>query len=228
MSLSGKSYETIGNLLEEMNHGGKYLKNPDFAVEGFPRSANTFLVTALNISWPNMVVQSHSHDSKNITDADGSFPVVSVIRNPIDAIASCSVHLSLKNPEKGKNLTRIIDLYGDIAYCASNNLNVLTIPFDEVVSNIVGILDMLEDKYGLERRIPTSSESVLSKTADLSRLVNQTSESFTKKGHVPRDRHPLYAEILEELKDSVYAESLDNVTKLYEDLVSKYYDETNR
>ena len=102
------------------------------------------------------------------------------------------------------------------------------IPFEEVVSDIVGILDLIENKYGLEKRAHTSSENILNKTADLSRLVNQNAESFTKRGHVPREKDPLYAEILEELKDSVYAESLDNVTKLYEDLVSKYYDETNR
>lgn len=227
MSFSNNSYETIGETLEKISRGGRYLENPDFAVEGFPRSANTFLVTALSMSWPDMIVQSHSHNSKNLTNADGSFPVVSVIRNPIDAIASCSVHLSVREPEKSKNLTGIIDLYGDIAYCASKNSNVFVIPFEEVVSDIVGTLDLIENKYCLDKRVRTSSESILSKTTDLSRLVNENAESFTKRGHVPRDKDPLYDEVLKELQNPIYAQSLDNVTKLYNDLINKHYNKTN-
>lgn len=224
---SDKPCESIAQFIEQNTSGGRYLENPDFAVESFPRSANTFLVTALNMSWPNMAVQSHSHDSTNLTNADGSFPVVSIIRNPLDAIVSCSVHLSLKEPEKAKNLARIIDLYGDIAYRASNNSNVFVIPFQEVVSDIIGILDLLENRYSLDNRVHVSSESIFSKTADLSKLVNKTDESFTKKGHVPRDKHPLYEEVLRELENPIYAEDLNNVTKLYNDLINKYYDEIN-
>jgi hypothetical protein len=224
MSLSDNTYETIAELFAQTRHkGGKHVANPDFAVEGFPRSANTFLVAALNMSWPDMTVQSHSHDSKNLTIADGSFPVVSVIRNPLDAIASCSVHLSVQEPEKAKNLTRLIDLYGDLAYCANKNPHVFAIPFEKVTSDIVGTLDLLENRYGLVKRVHVSPEDIFRKTSDLSKIVNQNSESFTKRGHVPRDRDPLYEKILEELQDPTYAESLNKITKIYESLVDDFY-----
>jgi hypothetical protein len=224
MSLSNDTYETVAELFAQIrDRGGKQVTNPEFAVEGFPRSANTFLVTALNMSWPKMAVQSHSHDSKNLTTADGSFPIVSVIRNPLDAIASCSVHLSVQEPEKAKNLIGLIDLYGDLAYCAKSNPHVFVIPFEKVTSDIVGTLDILEIKYGLEKRMHVSPEDIFGKTSDLSKMVNQNSESFTKRGHVPRDRDPLYEKVLEELQDPAYAKSLNKITKIYENLVDDFY-----
>jgi hypothetical protein len=224
MSLSNNDYKSIADLFAQtINKDRRSVTNPDFTVEGFPRSANTFLVTALNMSWPTMAIQSHSHDSKHLSNANGLFPVVSVIRNPLDAIASCSVHLSLKEPEKGKNFTRLIDLYGDLAYCAQNNPNVFVIPFEKVTSDIVGILDLIEVRYGLEKRVHVSSENIFDKTSDLSKMVNQNHESFIKRGHVPRDRHPLYLEVLEELQNPIYAESISKVTEIYDSLIQDFY-----
>lgn len=219
--------ETIAEFLaQSRDKGGHCVESPDFAVEGFPRSANTFLVTALNMSWPTMAVQSHSHDPKNLITADNSFPVVSVIRAPVDAIASYAVHLSLKKPAKARNLTRLICMYEDLAYRASTNYNVFAIPFERVVSDVVGTLDLLEVKYGLEGRVQVSTESIVSQTATLSRLVNPSDQAFTKKGHVPRDRHPLHAEVLMELQGPVYTKHLSSVARLYDRLVSRYYQET--
>jgi hypothetical protein len=229
MSLSNNDYETIAELFAKIrDKGGDSLTDPDFVVESFPRSANTFLVTALNMSWPNMTVQSHSHNSKHLTAANGSFPVVSIIRNPLDAIASCSVHLSLKEPEKGKDLIGLIDLYGDLAYCAQNNSNVFVIPFEKVTSDIVGTLDIVQARYDLGKRVHVSSEIIFDKTSDLSKMVNRDDESFIKRGHVPRDRHPFYAEVLEELKKPIYAESLSSVTKIYDSLVHDFYQYINK
>jgi hypothetical protein len=224
MSSPNNSYETIAELFAETRRkGGRSVTNPDFTVESFPRSANTFLVAALNMSWPNMSVQSHSHNSKHLTAANGLFPVVSIIRNPVEAIASCSVHLSVKELEKAKNLTRLIELYGDLVYCAQNNSNVLVIPFEKVTSDIVGTLDLIENRYGLEKRVHLSAENILAKTSELSKMVNQDDESFTKRGHVPREIHPLYSEIVEELKSPIYAESLTNVSKIYNSLMHDFY-----
>jgi hypothetical protein len=221
MSLSDKSSKTISELLKESRgRGGRFAENPDFVVDGYPRSANTFLVTALNISWPDMVVKSHGHDSKNLTDADGTVPVVSVIRNPIDAIASYAVHLSLHEPDRINNLALLIGLYGDMAKQALNNPHVFTIPFEEVVSDVVGVLDLLEDKYGLKNRVHVSSEEILNQTQDLSKQVNLTEEAFTKRGHVPRDKDPLYEQVLAELQSPVYDKPLSKLTKLYEDLIT--------
>jgi hypothetical protein len=224
MSLSEKSSKTIFEMLiENRGLGSRFPENPDFIVDGYPRSANTFLVTALNISWPNMVVKSHGHDSKNLKDANGLIPVVSVIRNPIDAIASYAVHMSLYEPERINNPALLIALYGDIAKQALDNPHVFTIPFEEVVSDVVGILDMLEVKYGLKNRIHVSSEEIFSQTQDLSKQVNLTPESFIKRGHVPRDKDPLYEKALEELQNPIYAKSLSSITKIYETIVDNFY-----
>lgn len=228
MSMSDKSPDTISEMLNKTRFdGGRFVENPDFVVDGYPRSANTFLVTALNMSWPSMSVKSHEHDSKNLKDANGLVPVVSVIRNPADAIASYAVHLSLYEPDRIKNLSLLFAIYGDMAKQATDNPNVFTIPFDEVISDVAATLDLLEAKYALKNRVQVSSEEILSQTQDLSKQVNLTTDSFTKRGHVPREKDPLYEQVLKELRNPIYARSLDNVTKLYNGLINKYYDEIN-
>lgn len=227
MSLSSKSYGTIGELLEKIrDKGGRYVDNPDFVVEGFPRSANTFLVTALNMSWPSMAVQSHNHDSKYLKAACGSIPVVSVIRNPTDAIISCAIHLSLEEPDRVSNLALLIGIYGDMAKQALDNSHVFAIPFEKVTSDVIGTLDLLEAKYGLKNRVQVSPEEVLNQTRDLSKQANLTSDAFTKRGHVPRDRDPSHSEVLAKLQSPEYEKALSRLTKLYDSLMARYDEET--
>lgn len=223
MSLSNKSSETISELLKESrSKGGRFVENPDFVVDGYPRSANTFLVTALNMSWPDMAVKSHDHDSKNLEAASGLVPVVSVIRNPIDAIASYAVHLSLYEPDRINNLALLLALYGDIAKTTFDNPHVFAIPFEEVTSDIVGILDLLESKYELKNRVYFSPEEILGQTRDISKQVNSTTNSFTKRGHVPRDLDPLHSEALAELQSPAYEKELGNLTRLYDSILENY------
>ena len=223
MSLSDKPYKTISELLKQhRGNGGRFVENPDFVVDGYPRSANTFLVTSLNMSWPDMVVQSHSHDSKHLAAANGLFPVVSVIRNPIDAIASYAVHLSSNEPDGINNLDLLLSLYGDIAKKTFDNPHVFAIPFEEVTTDVAGILDLLESKYGLKNRVQVSSEEILNQTRNLSEQVNLTAEAFTKRGHVPRDRGPLYEQVLAELQSPVYEKPLSNLTRLYDSILENY------
>ena len=224
MSLSDKPYKTISELLKQhRGNGGGLVEAPDFVVDGYPRSANTFLVTALNMSWPDMVVQSHNHDSKHLAAASGLFPVVSVIRNPVDAIASYAVHLSRNEPDRIKNLAALLGLYGDLVKRALDNPHVFVIPFEAVVSDVVGVLDLLEVKYGLKNRVQVSSEEILIQTRNLSNQVNLTTDSFIKRGHVPRDRDPLYSEVLSELQSPAYEEALNNLIKMYNSIVKNYY-----
>jgi hypothetical protein len=218
-----QSYESMSQLLKRTRRlGGGLVENPDFAVEGFARSANTFLVTAINLSWPDMVVQSHSHQSSNLTAASGQFPVVSVLRNPLDAIASYAVHQSVQDPDRARDLAAMMHVYGDIVRCAAHNPNVFVIPFEKVVFDIVGTLDLLEAKYGLVGRIYVGPEVIFSQTSDLSRRANKSEELFSKKGHVPRDRHPQYAKVLAELQSSTYEKTLRDLTKMYESIVQNY------
>jgi hypothetical protein len=225
MPLSDKSSETMSDLLRKSpSKGGRFVENPDFVVDGYPRSANTFLVTALNMSWPNMAIKSHGHDSKNLSEASGIVPVVSVIRNPVDAIASYAVHLSLYDPDRINNLALLIGLYGDMAKQALDNPHVLAIPFEEVVSDVAGTLDLLESKYELKNRVYVSPEEILSQTLDLSKQANLTTDAFTKRGHVPRDKDPVHAEVLAKLQSPDCEEALSRLTKLYDSIIAQYYE----
>jgi hypothetical protein len=223
MSVSDRSSKTISELLKESrSKGGRFVENPDFVVDGYPRSANTFLVTALNMSWPDMAVKSHGHDSENLAAANGLVPVVSVIRNPVDAIASYAVHLSLHEPDRINNLALLFGLYGDIAKKTLDNPHVFAIPFEEVTSDVTGILNLLESKYELENRVYVSAEEILNQTRDVSKQVNLTTGAFTKRGHVPRDLDPLHSEVLAELQGPAYEQALSNLTRLYDSILENY------
>jgi hypothetical protein len=219
-----RSYESMSQLLKETRRlGGAFVENPDFAVEGFARSANTFLVTALNVSWPDMVVRSHSHQSSFLRAADGQFPVVSVLRNPLDAIASYSVHQSVQDPDRARDLASLMDEYGDVVSSAAGNPNVFILPFEKVVFDIAGTLDLLETKYGLTNRVYVSPDVIFSQTTDLSKRANKSEELFAKKGHVPRSKDPRYAEVLAELQGPPCEKALHDLTRMYDGLVHNYY-----
>jgi hypothetical protein len=116
-----------------------------------------------------------------------------------------------------------MDLYGHLVSCAAGNPNVFIIPFEKVVFDIVGTLDLLEAKYGLEGRVYVSPKVIFSQTTDLSKRANKSEELFSKKGHVPRDRHPQYAEVLAELQGPTCEKALRDLTRMYDNLVHNYY-----
>lgn len=224
MPFPDKSYETISEILaDSRDGGGRLVENPDFVVDGYPRSANTFLVTALNMSWPDMVVKSHGHDSRTLAEANGLVPVVSVIRNPIDAISSYAVHLSLYEPERVDNLALLLGIYGDIAKQTLDNPHVFAIPFEEVTSDVTGTLDLLEAKYELRNRVLVSREEIFNQTRNLSEQVNLTNDSFTKRGHVPRPLDPLYNQVKIQLQSQLHKSHLDDLNKIYKSIIIHYY-----
>jgi hypothetical protein len=175
-----------------------------------------------------MSVQSHSHDSDKVAAADGSFPTVSVMRNPLDAIASYSVYLSVAQPDKARNLAKLMDVYGDIVSRAANNFNVFVIPFEQVVFDVVGTLDLLEARYGLKNRVHVEQKAIVGQTTALSKKGTGSEEVFSKKGHVPRNKHPLHADVLAELQSPVYEQALSDLTKMHDSIVRNYHREATR
>lgn len=75
---------------------GVVSKKTDIVIEGFPRSANTYMLNAFKVSQPHdLNIAHHLHATAQVTYAvKNRIPVILLIRRPIDCIAS----LMIRNP----------------------------------------------------------------------------------------------------------------------------------
>lgn len=78
-----------------------YNKNTELVIEGYPRSANSFVVRSITRSNPELKVAHHLHVSSSILAAKGRSPVLVLFRRPEEAVKS---NLALLFQSKVKNL----------------------------------------------------------------------------------------------------------------------------
>jgi hypothetical protein len=118
-------------------------KAPDLILESFPRSGNTFMHIALRLSWPDMIIKSHSHDPRDIQNAGKDIPIVSMVRKPEDAIVSWTVFANAKeNLSHFRDIENSIGAYRKSITAVIENSNVFVIPFQKAVANVNEVLDL--------------------------------------------------------------------------------------
>lgn len=208
----------VGPKLQDMADKTMFTHQPNFIINSFPRCGNTFLHVAVRMSWPDLVIQSHIHDPALYNQADGSVPFVSIVRNPEDTLVSWMVH----------TLGEDVELYNEIiAYKehlegAKANKNVLILPFNEVTLNTQSVLDKLEKSFNLPKRNRVDTERLLFITKVRSREATVDEERFSKQGHVPRDKHPMYDTFLSIVRSNRYVKDMEELNNLYNDLIGGY------
>ncbi len=66
----------------------------DLAVEGYPRSANTFVANLLKITQPQLRIRSHRHIPPHaIAAVQAGLPVLLLIRPPVDCVSSFAIQV---------------------------------------------------------------------------------------------------------------------------------------
>jgi hypothetical protein len=168
-----------------------------------------------------LIVQSHAHDAALLKTADGSVPVVSIVRHPLDAIASTVVYLasSPETADRAGDIGSIIRYYGNIVEVAANNPHVLMLPFDEVTTNLHKVLLLLETRYDLGAPSSLSAAEVLAETTGISRATLPENEQFARRGHVPRQRSSAHFRVVDVLRSTPYRAVLDDLTKMYDSIL---------
>jgi len=119
----------------------------EICIEGYPRSANTFIFHLLKILKPSVLVGGHSHTIANIKLAlKKKVPVFVLIRNPIDAISSQVLRSNIvKNKSEKKNIEYAIEDYKSFYnYILKNRDKVKLLHFDDVLNNLDNILRIIE------------------------------------------------------------------------------------
>ncbi len=92
----------------------------DLIIEGYPRSANTFVVTAVEMTNPDLRIAHHHHDSRWLAAGrKAGVPTLALIREPLDAVASFLVYsgadrgMAHSGGKPADKLARWIEFYGE-------------------------------------------------------------------------------------------------------------------
>ena len=116
----------------------------DLVLEGYPRSANTFVVELLKLTQPRLRVLSHRHiPAYVISTVRTGRPLLFLIRCPVDCVASYAI---LKGTSAIRQLVyyvayhRVLEPYVDQMFIAD---------FDVVTSDPIGVLEQFGHRYHL-------------------------------------------------------------------------------
>jgi hypothetical protein len=117
----------------------------DIVIEAFPRSANTFLVHALEIiAEGRLNIAHHLHDPVQITrGVAAGIPVIVIIRTPEDAVSSWM----LKSPWMDPALA--LRIYNAFYKCALAHGDAVTlIPYDQLIAAPQEVLATIYERLG--------------------------------------------------------------------------------
>ncbi len=134
----------------------------DLAVEGYPRSANTFVVHALKWSNPELRLASHLHACGSVKfAARKQIPMLVLIREPRGAVVSLALRENLR-------LDYCFQWYLKYYRCvAAHRSSVVLAEFSTVTSGLDSVYDELRSIYGLALRNPPTEPSQIAEVKDM-------------------------------------------------------------
>ncbi|WP_297092256.1 hypothetical protein [uncultured Draconibacterium sp.] len=178
-------------------------KDTDIVTEGFPRSANSFFVNALRVTFriknrPIIKIAHHNHSVAQIkVGLKYNIPIVILIRKPSDAIAS---FILMQNHSNIKNLIK--DYISFYSYVSKVKKKVLIITFSEIINNYPGAIKKINIKYGLD--FPQIMDGNIKKLTfqEIKKRDNKNlGKDNTEKHGIPSDKKEmLKKEIIKEIE----------------------------
>ncbi len=118
----------------------------DICIEGFPRSANSYAVVAFKLDNPGIKPGHHLHVPAQIMRAcQLNKPVITVIREPQEAVASFLVFQSSVNVDLYLKL--YIDFYKSLF---SYQDKIIVADFKTVTSDFNSVIERVNQKYGTQ------------------------------------------------------------------------------
>jgi hypothetical protein len=128
--------------------------NSDLCVEAYPSSANSFLCKVLRYSYEDLKIGQHTHTIANIKIAmKYNIPVVTIIRNPLDAVSSRAVRF---NTAIEQCILEYIEFY---EFIAEHSDELIVVSFENVVNNTSEVLRTIEKKTNIILRQVDTEEA---------------------------------------------------------------------
>lgn len=181
----------------------------DLLVDGFPRSANTFVVSAFRASSRGIKLLCHRHIPTYVIHACRiGKPVCLLIREPEAAIASWAIYSRV-------SLDFAINMY--INYYESLVLyrdDALVVSFEQAVHRFPNVVRALNQKFGSDFSIPVYDETFERKVLERVRTFPWAADPLTVS--LPtRERSRLLAVVHERLQAPRYRDRLERAAELY-------------
>lgn len=116
----------------------------DLMVEGYPRSANTYMANLLRVTQPRFRVKTRSHiPCHAIAAAEAGIPVLMLLRNPLDCISSYAI---LKEESATIHL-RYYLAYHEVLRERTDGM--FLVDFDAATNSSFEVLKAFDETYGL-------------------------------------------------------------------------------
>lgn len=126
----------------------------NLVVDGFPRSANSYIEAAFNVSQAGkgIYLSSHSHASGQVVAAvRRNLPTVVLYRNPDDAVASY-MHMSASSLSMNQLFLEYVTFYKTILPLSDQ---VVLASFPSVTCDFPSIVKKVNAKFNIELLVPT-------------------------------------------------------------------------
>lgn len=183
----------------------------EICIEGYPRSANSFVFHSLMIINPYIKIAGHTHTIANIKSAfKYNIPVYILIRKPIDAIASYIFRRTQLTNKKTKRIIffAIEDYRQFYEFVLKNKDKIKILYFEEIINKPENILNNIKQ---IEMPDPKSInfEKVSKQSFEI--IQSFKSQKEFKKSSIPDKRRTQY---IEEVKIILRENYFDELKKL--------------
>lgn len=201
-------------------------RDTQLVIEGFPRSANTFAVVAVQNAQPvKLRLAHHMHvPAQVIRGVHWNIPTIVLIRKPKDAIVSFIIHD--KNTSITEALNCYISFYQKIYPYKAHYVVGL---FEEVINNLSGIIQKTNNKFRTSFVLPVYADSspidLFQRIESIAKVESirrgETGYSELEISRPSSARKPVKKELMGELSQSQYSELIKIAEKTYNDFLSQ-------
>lgn len=182
-------------------------KKTQLVIEGFPRSANTFAVVAMNESNPYVDIAHHLHVPAQIIQAvQWNIPTLVLIRDPKNAVAS----MVLREPEMSvlQGLKNYIFFYESIQSYKSGYIVAI---FEDVIRDYSQIINSLNMRFSTNFQLFLHTNTSQNKVFD---TIETFDANFLKASRPNNNRTKLKIEIIEGMEHE-YSHFLARAQEIY-------------
>ena len=193
----------------------------DLVVEGYPRSGNTFAVTALEFANPDAVIKSHAHFPAQVRAAVArNLPTMICVRRPVDSVASLLI--AFPHIRISAALREYIHHHREMLKVADD---VLVVPFETITSDLTSVIDEIEARWGLRLQpfshSASDTEDVFRRIDERNRLDHGKEASERLYARPSNTRHEEKAWVLHQLATPRFAQRLAEAETTYRELIAR-------
>jgi hypothetical protein len=185
---------------------------PSIMFDSVVRSSNFWTVAVINQAFPQAFQRwgyLHHHNFESFSKGLENFDAtVTVVRNPIDSLASSIVVFKLDTDEKIKH--RIFEDKKMLIAAKNNKSNLLVFKFEDAINNPQQVTNAIGKVLNLT---PQPFEA-----GPINEVLGQSSsESFYS---IPIDNKEALDNAKEKLKDITFADAIAEITEIYNELIA--------